>query len=203
MGQVHLMGVRQGHPIVATMTVKEAEIHGLNTVIKTEVRNMLDKTADAAINDVQGNFDDLKARITDHKSENTRDHNDIRKEISALRGQEDASVIVIDDNDDEEESDYDDEQRDDDAEQASHLTASIPSYWIQLYLHSPTPGCSRSTLTRPTTQPKRRLRQFVCPVCFVYRATYDTQHQMLQHKQEHNPPVNVPLRNPIRGRNAQ
>jgi len=45
-GQVHLMGIRQGHPIVATTTTKEAEINGLKEIIQKEVHKMLDKTAD-------------------------------------------------------------------------------------------------------------------------------------------------------------
>lgn len=47
------MGVRQGHSIVATTITKETEINGLKGIIHKEVRKMLDKTADKAINDLQ------------------------------------------------------------------------------------------------------------------------------------------------------
>lgn len=73
---------RQGHPIVATTTLKEAEINGLKEIIQKEVHKDARQTADRAINDLQAQLDvSSKDKLADHKRDNTRDHSDIRKEI--------------------------------------------------------------------------------------------------------------------------
>ncbi|OIW25082.1 hypothetical protein CONLIGDRAFT_684954 [Coniochaeta ligniaria NRRL 30616] len=76
------MGVRAGHQIVATTTLKEAEVNGLQTIIEQQVQLILTQTAHHAVGEVQDQLDKLKERLTEHKRK------EVMKEEDLLTGED-------------------------------------------------------------------------------------------------------------------
>ena len=61
------MGVRQGYPIISTTTIKEAGIHGLQTIIKKKVKRMQKTTEKAVLDQMRDKINGLSAS-TDYKT---------------------------------------------------------------------------------------------------------------------------------------